>query len=374
LTSLTWKWLIPAVLLSLAACGGTSAPASSPASAAASTAGGGFITAASHDDIVAKAKAEGSLKALSTADPKTIKAFKDGFSKKYPFINFDIEEQTGTEAQQRFQLELKAGQAKDWDVLNMAEEVYSDSLPYTEKLDVLDMAQKKILDIDPQMVDPENRNVMAPGTTLGIVAYNKNLVPADKVPTTWDDLLKPEWKGRKMITEVRPNTIAGLVPAKGEEWVKDWATKMKDQQPVWARGNTNILTSINSGEYALHSATLLNSVTRLMEKGSPNLAFSVVEPVPVRLSLAAAIQKGSKHPYAGLLFLEYMASPEAQKILDEVEPYKGSIYGNGETRSQKLVAGKQTSVVQWKDFNKMAGYEKMVLQAYGLPQAEIQDK
>jgi maltose-binding protein MalE len=134
LTSLTWKSLIPAVLLSLAACGGTSAPASSPASAAgaspkagtsaaASTAGGGFITAASHDDIVAKAKAEGSLKALSTADPKTIKAFKDGFSKKYPFINFDIEEQTGTEAQQRFQLELKAGQAKDWDVLNMAEEV-----------------------------------------------------------------------------------------------------------------------------------------------------------------------------------------------------------------------------------------------------------
>jgi iron(III) transport system substrate-binding protein len=364
--------------LLLAACGGSSAPAAStaPTSAggAAKPAAAGGQSAASHDDIVAKAKQEGALQAMSTADPASLKAFKDGFTKKYPFIKFELQELTGTEATQRFQLELKSGQAKDWDVLNISEEVFTDTLPYLENVDLIAMSEKGILAIPPKMVYPEGRNVMAPGTQIGVVAYNNKSVTGDKIPKVWEDLLKPEWKGRKMITEVRPNTIAGLVPAKGEEWVKDWATKMKDQQPVWARGNTSVLTAMAAGEYALHSGTYVNSVQRLIEKGSSTLAFTPLDPISVRLALAAGIQKGAKHPNAGLLLLEYFASSEAQKILDEVEPYKSSIYSAGETRSTKLVAGKQVSVASWDYFPKMADYEKMILQAYGLPRAELQDK
>ncbi len=255
----------------------------------------------------------------------------------------------------------------------MAEEVFPDMLPFIEPVDVLSLAEQGALAIPPKMIYPEGRDIMAPGTQLGVVAYNKKLVPEDKVPKVWDDLLKPEWKGRKLIADVRPNTIAGLVPAKGEAWVKDFAGKLKDQQPVWARGNTHSLTSLAAGEYTMHSGTYANSVQRLIEKGSDTLGYVAPEPVSLRLALATGIQKGSKHVNAGLLWMEYLASPEAQKILDEVEPVKASVYGDGTTRSAKLTAGKQLSVVAWDLFPKMSGYEKMILEAYGLPQAEIKE-
>ncbi len=357
-------FLLPFALL--AACGG---PAAQPPALTSA----GKPAASGHEEIVNRAKAEGALKAQSTADPASIKLFREGFSKKYPFIKFDLQEITGTEATQRFVLELKSGAAKDWDVLNVAEEVFPDMLPFIEPVDVLSLAEQGALAIPPKMIYPEGRDIMAPGTQLGVVAYNKKLVPEDKVPKVWDDLLKPEWKGRKLIADVRPNTIAGLVPAKGEAWVKDFAGKLKDQQPVWARGNTHSLTSLAAGEYTMHSGTYANSVQRLIEKGSDTLGYVAPEPVSLRLALATGIQKGSKHVNAGLLWMEYLASPEAQKILDEVEPVKASVYGDGTTRSAKLTAGKQLSVVAWDLFPKMSGYEKMILEAYGLPQAEIKE-
>ena len=83
---------------------------------------------ASHDDVVAKAKSEGELKVYSTMDPASIKLIRESFPKKYPFLRFDLRELTGTEADQRFMLELKAGQAKEWDILSMSEEAYADML------------------------------------------------------------------------------------------------------------------------------------------------------------------------------------------------------------------------------------------------------
>ncbi len=141
---------------------------------------------------------------------------------------------------------------------------------------------------------------------------------------------------------------------------------------MWARGQTNVLTALAAGEYALHSGINFHSTQRAIDKGAQSLAVAAVEPVSVRLSLASAVQKGARHPNAGLLFLEYMASPEAQKILDDVEPYKASIYGGeGTTRAAGIVAGKQTSVFAWEHQAKMGEYEKMINQAFGLPKAEV---
>ncbi len=357
--------MCPFALALLTTCG-SAAPAttSSPASPA-----GGVPT---HDEIVNKAKAEGALKVLSSADPKSIKALKEGFVKKYPFLsNTEVQETTGTDTTQRFVLELKAGQAKDWDVVHVSDEFGAEMEPFLAKNDLLGLAEKGVLAINPKMISPVARNLMSPGTQVGVVVYNTNLVPADKVPKTWEDLLKPEWKGKKMIADIRPNLIGGLVPAKGETWVKDFAAKMKDQQPAWARGQTGAMTSLSAGEYQLHSAAYLNTVKRSIETGTANLGVAIVEPVPVRHTLATAIQDGVKHPNAGLLWLEYLASAEGQKVFDELEPWRASLFSGQPTRTAQLLAGKQQSLVDWAELPKMADWEKMVLQGYGLPQAEI---
>src|SRR5262245_21129266 len=83
-----------------------------------------------HDDIVAKAKKAGRLRVLSTLDPSSFKPMADSFKKKYPSIEIQISELTGTEALQRHLLELKAGTLKDWDVLHASEDSYSDFSPH----------------------------------------------------------------------------------------------------------------------------------------------------------------------------------------------------------------------------------------------------
>ena len=60
------------------------------------------------------------------------------------------------------------------------------------------------------------------------------------------------------------------------------------------------------------------------------------------------------------------ADIEAQKLLDEFEPLKASIYSPG-SRSQQLVHGKKVSVVDWDHIEKMGNYMKQISEAYGFP-------
>src|SRR5262247_1142701 len=78
----------------------------------------GFVFAASHDEIVAKAKQEGTLRVLHGFEHDAIKALQEGFGKKYPFIKARYEEVAG-ESAQRFMLELKSGRTVEWDIIHV---------------------------------------------------------------------------------------------------------------------------------------------------------------------------------------------------------------------------------------------------------------
>jgi iron(III) transport system substrate-binding protein len=154
----------------------------------------GYILETSRDDIVAKAKKEGKLRVVSTLETSTLKAVRDAFKKKYSFIDVRVEELGSVEENQRFLLEIKAGTAKGWDVDRLYTDFYEEFLPYQKKFDILAMAEQRVLNIPPQLVDPRTRNVVAAGTNMNVIAYNKNLLPPDKVPEKWEDFLNPEFK------------------------------------------------------------------------------------------------------------------------------------------------------------------------------------
>src|SRR5262245_24479742 len=173
----------------------------------------GFVFESSRDEIIAKAKKEGRMRAVSSLEPATIKAMTEGFRAEYPFLNVSVEELTGTDANQRFVLELKSGRSGNWDAAHLATDLYNDYPPYLKQFDVVGMAQQAVLRVPPQLVDPVNRNILASTSTLQVVAYNKKLLSPDKVPSTWEDFLKPEFKGQKFVADIRPTEIASLVPA-----------------------------------------------------------------------------------------------------------------------------------------------------------------
>jgi spermidine/putrescine-binding protein len=302
-------------------------------------------------------------------DRNSIKPVREAFSKKYPFLNFQVEEITGTDANQRFLMELKGGMAKGWDASHLSVDSLIEYPPYLKKFDLLAMASQGVLSIPTQVIDPVHRTIVAVTSNLQVLAYNKELVPENKAPHTWEGLLEPQFKGRKLLVDIRPTEVAALVPAWGLEKTLEFARKLGAQQPIWARGSATLL-AVAAGEYPIFVGPNFTSIMRMMKKDTTGkLTYKLLEPVPTRLSDSNGILATAEHPYAALLWIDFLTSPEGQKIIDDHEPYGASVFTSGSTQ-QSVTQGKKLSIVDWDHFTKMREYQAKIVEAYGFPKAE----
>jgi ABC-type Fe3+ transport system substrate-binding protein len=327
----------------------------------------GYLFETNHDEIVAKAKKEGKLRFLSSWDSKVMDQMGKALKKKYPFIDITVGEHGSVESAQRFMLELKAGRGKEWDVTRLYTEFYDQYTPFLKKFDIRAMAEQGVLAVPPKMVDTQTRNSIFLTSEPSVVAYNKKLIAEEKVPNTWQDFLRPEFKGRKFITDIRPLALAVLVPLWGMEKVLDFAKKIAAQDPIWVRGHTKPLTSVMSGEYGLFLGPNYGSVAGVQVKDRAGVVgYKIVEPVPLRIHQANAILESAASPYSGLLLLEFAASPEGQKIIDQYWPLAASVFAPG-SHQEQILKGKALSVVDAVHYEKLDDYMDKIVQAYGLP-------
>lgn len=330
----------------------------------------GFLFAASHAEIVNKAKQEGKLRVIVSLDAGILKRLSEGFAKKYPFIQVQADEIRGIDAYTRQLQELKAGLVKGVDVNEVDYDYYNDYLPHLRKVDMYGMAEHGVIQMPLQMIDPFNRNIVAVGSGIQVAAHHKKLFAADAVPDSWEGFLKPEFRDRKFNLGIRPKDVAALVPAWGLEKTLDFARKLAAQNPIWVSGDTRTITSMLAGEYALFFGPNYDSVLRAKSKDKLDiLGHKLVEPVIIRLNESEGILASAERPYAALLWLEFVASAEGQKILDEGGPYEASVFIQG-TVQEKAVRGKKQSLVDWSHYSKMPEYMKKVVDAYGFPRAE----
>ena len=332
----------------------------------------GFIFETSRDEIVAKARKEGRLRVLTSLENEALKPVSEAFRKKYPFIDLRAEEIAGTDTYQRMILEMKAGTASGWDVNYLTTDFYADYFPHLKKFDVLGMAQHGVLQMPTGMIDPVNRNIVSYTTNTQIVAYNKTMIPEANVPNVWEDFLKPEFKGRKFLVDIRPQEVANLVPAWGLEKTLQFARAIAAQNPIWIRGHSRTIASMAVGEYAMLLGANLNSTKRAMDKDrSGVLNYKVVEPVPIRIADHEAVFAKAASPYAGLLWLEFIGGPETQNIINR--DFKGSVFFPGSTPHQ-LTQGKKVSLVAWDHAPQLEDLQKKVFEAYGFPKADSAKK
>jgi len=330
----------------------------------------GFVFEVSHEEIVAKAKKEAKLRVISSLDPATYKQLTEAFKQKYPFIDFSLSAVDGSEAVQRFLLELKAGAAKNWDSIHLSRDFYNEFAEHIKKIDIFGMAEQGVLAIPIGMIDPNKRSIVAEASAIQAVVYNKDLIAPEKVPNTWEDFLKPELKGRKFLIDIRPHGMVSLVPGMGEAWVRNYAAKLKEQEPIWVRGYARALASMSVGEYALHQQANYQSCVEVAEKHpKKSIVCKVIEPVPVRLIELQGVASLAAHPYAALLWIEFQATPTGQRIIDKYEPLKSSVFGPG-SELAKVTQGKKLSIDKWDSFAQIPGWYEMIEKAFGLPQAE----
>lgn len=340
-----------------------------PAQAAEKNAAG-FVSYASHDELVKAAKAESGTLMVTFAQTQSavdevVKLFASTYGVKA------AGQEVGN-SDSRILLELKAGSHKS-DVVHLEEEL---GLPtYYEhmyKVDLLGMAEKKILKMPVKMVNPKQPNVAALGSALAAVTYNAKVLPADLVPKTYEDLLNPKLKnsGLLWVDVSQASGIAALFVVWGKEKVLDYSTKLGEQRPVWTTGATRSMTAMAAGEYAIGSLNHYHSLIRIRERRkAPHLQAALLEPVPVRLNNILGINGKTTMPATATLFIEFVASDKVQAIFDREGPVKASVFTAG-SLPNKLVEGKKIAFVGWDDVDQIEPLQKQIFESWKFPVAK----
>lgn len=84
------------------------------------------------------------------------------------------------------------------------------------------------------------------------LGYNTKLVKKEEAPKTYEQLLDPRWKGKKLsIDDEAYGLLSGLIRAWGKEKAVSYFKKLAAQDPVPMRGNTNRVQLTVAGEYSL---------------------------------------------------------------------------------------------------------------------------
>jgi ABC-type Fe3+ transport system substrate-binding protein len=155
------------------------------------------------------------------------------------------------------------------------------------------------------------------------IAYNTKLVPPDKVPKSYDDLLNPQWKG-KMAWRIgsatgTPLFLTNLRLAWGDEKASAYFDRLKDQKIVnFGAGSARTLVDrVIAGEYAIALNIFAHHPLISKGKGAP-VNSQLMDPV-ASTAATMSVVKGLHHPYAAMLLADYILSKEGQGILARAE-------------------------------------------------------
>lgn len=294
------------------------------------------LKAAPMDELIAGAKKEGVIEFYgpSTLGPEGAKALGDAFNKKYglniklgysPSGNMtrDTGKVVGFSA---------SGQPPEWDIM-VVTDAHHGSL-WLRKLHIpFDYTS---IGVAKDRIEYDNGTVSV-ANQFALPAYNKKTLPAKDVPTKWEDLLDPKWKGKLGVINSTHHWGRLAAGPWGEEKTIDFIKKLSAQKPLLTRAG-EMAQRLVIGE-VLISATLQDSQLHSSKESGAPLAFAEqVQPV-ISPEYHVGVLKNAPHPNVGHLFVAFMASPEVQAIW---EKYTGhtSAYVPG-TTAHKFAQGKQ---------------------------------
>jgi iron(III) transport system substrate-binding protein len=268
---------------------------------------------ATNPELVAQAKKEGRVAWYTTVSIPEAKQFIDMFEKQYPFIKVDL---------------LRSGSGA------LVNRVMSEYAARNYSADILQgtstrggftlLKSKNILG---RYESPEYKSLSADlkdkagywGSTFQntfVLAYNsRNVKPAD-VPRTYDDLLKPMWKGRQIINDTENfEWFDGLLNYWGKEKGLGYFRRLAQQEQMFQRGARGRVQLVAAGEapltigYGPHAQSFVN-------QGAP-IEWVPLEPVVVIIN-TVSITSRPAHPAAAKLFIDFLFSKAAQLKLREM--------------------------------------------------------
>jgi Bacterial extracellular solute-binding protein len=382
--------LVCVVGLVVASCGGGGASETTVAGGGSETtvdsgsgstvAGGGGSELPTRDEILAGAKEEsGELIVGGSFEDSQIEALAAAFKEAYPFTDPVFIDVSSSESP-TILLELGAG-THETDLIKIEEgTAMPEYVSFMEDVDLVGLIESGAFEnLKPQMVAPVSGKLFAYATYLGVTSWNTDRmaelgIDMDAVET-WDDLIEmcDSLPAGQLVMDVNAEMEASLNIAMGEEWATQFAQDLLDHcQPTFSRGGSGRIAGLASGEYAINLVGNNHHALRVAAEGAP-IALKFLTPITGKTSGITGIRAGTDNYYQSLLMTDFLASHEAQQIMDELNP-AGSFQDNGDPLPQnegfvntEAVVGQETSIMDWEHFDEYPGWIETMLGIWGYP-------
>jgi iron(III) transport system substrate-binding protein len=144
--------------------------------------------------------------------------------------------------------------------------------------------------------------------------YNTRMIAPAEVPKNFQDLLRPELKGKLAVTtESSTSRVIGtMIKVKGEEFVK----RLQAQEiRLFKASSAGFLDLIAAGEVAGSFVVFRNQVAVMKERKAP-VDWVALDVAPANAG-GSAIIANAPHPHAALLFTDFVIGAEGQKLMEQ---------------------------------------------------------
>lgn len=262
--------------------------------------------------LLAGAKSEGKVVWYTSLGGGSYKAMIQAFEAKYPGVKVEVYRAGGSELVTRIMEETRARRA-----IVDAVESTGETLMALRDLRMLAPFHSPYQRNYPE--DARERAgkdlfhwITARESYVGF-GYNKNKIPAGAVAKNFDGLLNPELKGRLALGTGGSGAeiVGAMLKIKGEAWVR----KLKAQEiRLFSLAAPAIRDMVASGEIDGAPSVFQTHALEAAEKGAP-VGWEPLDIVPTHAG-AAVVMARAPHPYAGLLFAEFLLSPDGQAVFE----------------------------------------------------------
>lgn len=150
-----------------------------------------------------------------------------------------------------------------------------------------------------------------------VLAFNPKMLPATQTPRSYEDLLKPIWKGKMSLGndeyEWYSVMLDSLGKQKGLEYMRALAKQNLNMVGTSSRMRIELMMA---GEFAASLAARGRRVVEFKEQGAP-IDYRLFEPYPSVPNFVSLMAR-APHPNAAILFYDWLLSQEGQSALAQV--------------------------------------------------------
>ena len=260
--------------------------------------------------LVQRAKQEGTLVLYTSLAPTESKPLAEAFEKKYG-VKVELWRALSDKVLQRVVTEAQGNRH--------AVDVVETNGPEMEAI-----AREKLLAEvhSPYLADlPEgsirpHRSWYPDRLNFFVVGYNTQKVKPEELPATYEGFLDPKWKGRIGVEATDSEWMAALVKQWGEARGMDFFRKLAAMKPDVRKGHVLMAQLVATGEIPVGLTMYNANIESLRKKGAP-IGLAPVQPVIARPQ-GIGVARNAPHPAAALLFVDFVLSPEGQKLYESM--------------------------------------------------------